>query len=166
MDGVASEGLRRVTRIVAAVALVAGPLAGMLIQAFDPASTPTESTARLVADAAAHPGRTQAVLITDGFVWLMVPAALLAARLAWRRAPALSLVAGVVSLAGWVAIGIMVAEDALIAQAGHAAFDRAHAVALTDAWSNSGLVSFYTDLFVLGHLVGTSSSARHSGVRA
>jgi hypothetical protein len=88
---------------LAAACLVVGPLAGASIEAFDPASKPTESTARLVADAARHPARTRAVLIADAFLWLMVPAALVAVRLAWRRAPALSLVAGVFSLTGWVA---------------------------------------------------------------
>src|SRR5262249_26935614 len=89
------------------------------------------------------------------FIWLMVPAVLFALSLAWRRAPGLSLAAGVFAVTGWVAIVSLATHDALIAQAGHRGYDQAQAVALTDAWSNSGLVNAYTALFVIGHLVGT-----------
>jgi hypothetical protein len=57
-----------------------------VVRAFSPATTQTESVARLIADAAAHPARTQVVLVANSFVWLMVPAALIAMSLAWRRA--------------------------------------------------------------------------------
>jgi len=147
--------VRRATGIAAAVCLVAGPLAGLLIEAFNPASTSTESIARYVVDAAAHPDRVHAVLLVDRFVFLLVPAALAAVWLAWRRAPVLSLVAGALSLAGWISIVIMVGQDSLIAQAARSPVDHAQAIALANAWSNSGAVDFYTTLFVAGHLLGT-----------
>jgi hypothetical protein len=155
MEETSSVRLRWVTAILAAVCLVAGPLAATVVRAFSPATKQTESVVRLIADAAAHPARTQVVLVANSFVWLMVPAALIAISLAWRRAPALSLAAAVFSVAGWVAIVSPAMQDALIAQAGHHGYDHAQAVALTDVWSNSGAVNVYTTLFVVGHLVGT-----------
>jgi DNA-binding CsgD family transcriptional regulator len=127
MDG--TVRVRRVTGVLAAICLVLGPLAGLLVRALAPVSSTTEPIARLVADAAASPGRANATLVADAFVWLLVPASLAAAWLAWRRAPVLTLVAGVLSLAGWTSIVIMAGQDALIVQAGHAAYDRAQAVA-------------------------------------
>lgn len=144
-----------VAGMLAAGCLVAGPVAALIVRVSSPAATTTESIAREIGDAAAHPDETHAVLIANGFVWLMVPAALAAVWLAWRRAPALSLAAGVFSLAGWVGIVALATQDALIAQAGRPGYDHAQAVALTNAWSNGGVVGAYTTLFVIGHVVGT-----------
>ncbi len=141
--------------LLATVALVAGPVAAIAARLFDPATSPTESIARLVADAAAHPGETHAVLVGDAFIWLMLPAALVAAGLAWRRAPALATAAGVLSLVGWTGIVALATQDALIAEAGHARFARGPAVTLATAWSNGGVVNTYTTMFVVGHLLGT-----------
>jgi hypothetical protein len=155
MEEMQSPRARRVAGILAAACLIAGPVAALIVRFASPAATTTESVAREVADAAAHPGRTDAVLIANGFIWLMVPAALAAVWLAWRRAPGLSLAAGVFSMAGWIGIVALATMDALIAEAGHGAYDRAQAVALTDGWSNGGLMNAYTTLFVVGHVVGT-----------
>jgi hypothetical protein len=150
-----SPRVRTVAGALAATCLVAGPLAALLARVFVPGSS-SASIAGQVADYAAHPGRTHALLVVGAFVWLMVPAALVAASPAWRRAPALSLVAGALSLAGWVSVVCLAAQDALIAQAGHPAFEHAQAVALTTAWSDSGLVNAYVNLFVVGHFFGTA----------
>ena len=160
MEETSSGRLRWVTAILAAVCLVAGPVAATVVRVFSPAATTTESVAREIGDAAAHPEGTHAVLIANGFVWLMVPAALVAVSLAWRRAPALSLAAGVFSLAGWVGIVALATQDALIAQAGRHGYDHAQAVALTNAWSNGGVVNAYTTLFVIGHLRGDGPAWR------
>jgi hypothetical protein len=94
-------------------------------------------------------------LQSASFVLLIVPAALAAVWLAWRRAPVLSLIAGALSLVGWTSIVIMVGQDSLIAEAARSSGAHAQAIALTNAWTNSGAVNFYTLLFVGGHLVGT-----------
>jgi hypothetical protein len=146
---------RMVAGMLAALCLVAGPLAVMVARFASPLAKTTESVAREVGDAAAHPDRTHIVLLADGFIWLMVPAVLAAVWLAWRTAPALSLAACVLSVAGWIAIVSAATSDALIAQAAHHAYDRAQAVALAHDWSNGGLMSAYTTLFVVGHVVGT-----------
>jgi hypothetical protein len=155
MEETQSPRVRLVAGILAAACLIAGPVAALIVRLASPLATTTESVARQVADAAAHPDRTNVVLIANGFIWLMLPAALAALWLAWRRAPGLSLAAGVFSVAGWIGTVALAADDALIAQAGHAAYDRAQAVALTDGWSSGGVMNAYTTLFVVGHVVGT-----------
>jgi hypothetical protein len=147
--------LKPVAAIPAAAVLIAGPVAAALVRLFDPATSPTESIAKLVADAAAHPAAAHAVLVADSFIWLMLPASLIAAWVAWRRAPVLGAVAGVLLLAGWAGVVALAAQDALIVQASHAGFGRAEAVALTTAWANGGVVNTYTTMFVAGHLLGT-----------
>src|SRR5262249_30830960 len=144
-----------VAGLLAAACLIAGPVAALVVRVASPAAKTTESIAREVADAAAHPDRTHILLVANGFVWLMVPAALAAVWLAWRRAPGLSLGAAVFSLAGWCGIIALATMDALIAEAGHHVYGPAQAVALTDAWSSSGVMNAYTTMFVVGHVVGT-----------
>jgi hypothetical protein len=144
-----------VYRYLAAACLVAGPLVGALIRAIEPAAVPTESMAAYMADYAAQPQRTQLMLMLDAFVWLMLPASLIAASLAWRRASTLSLVGGVVSLVGWMGVVMLVAEDVLIAVAGQTTQDVTQAAQLVEAWSNNGVVIWYMLLFVVGHTIGT-----------
>jgi hypothetical protein len=130
-------------------------VAAIVVRVSSPLAKSTESIARQVADAAAHPAETHAVLIGDRFIWLMVPAVLAAVWLAWRRAAGLALAAAVFSLVGWIAVVALASQDALLAQAGHPEFARAQAVALTKAWSDGGVVSTYATMFVIGHVVGT-----------
>lgn len=144
-----------ICRYLAAGCLLAGPLVGTLIRAIEPAAVPTQSMAAYVADYAAQPRRTDFMLMLDALVWLMLPASLIAASLAWRRASTLSLVGGVVSLVGWMGVVMLVAEDVLIATAGQSTQDVAHAAQLVEDWSNSGVVIWYMLLFVVGHTIGT-----------
>lgn len=154
VDVARSTGADRAARLLLAGCLVGGPLATIVVRAAIPASS-TASVARTISDYAAHPGATRTVLIADAFVFLLVPAALAAAGLAWRRAPVLALSAAVVSFVGWTAIMLLIAQDALVAVAGRSAYAGAQATAITDAWSNDTLVAVWFAVFIVGHIVGT-----------
>ena len=95
------------------------------------------------------------MLIADAFVFLLVPAALAATALAWRRAPVLSLLAGVVSLIGWSAIVMLEAQDALIAAAGRQVYLDGQGAAIATTWSNETLVAGTIAAFIAGHVLGT-----------
>jgi len=118
-------------------------------------SPSTASVARSVADYGQHGGATQLLLIADGFLMLLVPAALAATALAWRRAPVLSLVGGILSLFGWIAIVMLAAQDQLFAEAGRRVYAHDQAVAIASNWSSASLVGIYTVIFIAGHLFGT-----------
>jgi hypothetical protein len=147
-------GAERAARFLLAGCLVGGPLAAIVVRATVPASS-TASVARTVSDYAAHPGATRAVLIADAFVFLLVPAAVAAAGLAWRRAPVLALLAAVASFVGWTAIMMLIAQDALVAVAGRSAYAGAQATAIANAWSSETLVAVWLVAFIAGHIVGT-----------
>lgn len=147
--------VNRIARVLLAVCLVGGPLAGIVVRAAVPASS-TASVAESVADYGQHTGATQVLLIADGFLILLVPAALAAAALAWRRAPVLSLVGGVLSLFGWVAIVMLSAQDQLLAETGRSVYAHGQATAIAEHWSSAPLVNIYVVIFVAGHLVGTA----------
>jgi hypothetical protein len=147
-------GAVRAARFLLAGCLVGGPLAAIVVRATVPASS-TASVARTVSDYAAHPGATRAVLIADAFVFLLVPAAVAAAGLAWRRAPVLALLAAVASFVGWTAIMMLIAQDALVAVAGRSAYAGAQATAIANAWSSETLVAVWLVAFIAGHIVGT-----------
>jgi hypothetical protein len=144
----------RAARVLLAGCLVGGPLAGVVVRGVVPASS-TASVARTVSDYAAHPGATRTLLIADAFLFLLVPAALAAAGLAWRRAPVLALCAAVLSLIGWTAIMMLIAQDALEAVAGRAAYAGGQATAITNAWSDQTLVAVWIGAFIVGHILGT-----------
>jgi hypothetical protein len=108
-----------------------------------------------VSDYAAHPGAARTLLIADAFVFLLVPAALAAAGLAWRRAPVLALCAAVASFIGWTAIMMLIAQDALATVAGRSAYAGAQATSITNAWSSETLVAVWIGAFIVGHIVGT-----------
>ena len=95
------------------------------------------------------------MLIADAFLFLLVPAALAATALAWRRAPVLSLLAGVVSLIGWSAIVMLEAQDALIAAAGRQVYLHGQGAAIATTWSNETLVAGTIAAFIAGHVLGT-----------
>jgi hypothetical protein len=147
--------VNRIARVLLAACLIGGPLAGLVVRAAVPASS-TASVARSVADYGRHTGATQLLLIADGFLILLVPAALAATALAWRRAPVLSLLGGILSLFGWVAIVMLAAQDQLFAETGRAVYAHDQATAIADHWSTANLVSIYLALFVAGHLFGTA----------
>jgi hypothetical protein len=147
--------VNRIARVVAAICLVGGPLAGIVVRAAVPASS-TASVARSIADYGAHPGATQALLIADGFLVLLVPAALAVTALTWRRAPVLSLLGGLLSLFGWMAIVMLAAQDQLFAEAGRSVDAGGQSTALADHWSGANLVSIYIAVFIAGHLLGTA----------
>jgi hypothetical protein len=154
VDVARSTGADRVARTLLAVCLVVGPLAGVVVRAVVPASS-TASVARTVSDYAAHPGATRTLLIADAFLFLLVPAAVAAAGLAWRRSPGLALAAAAVSLVGWTAIMLLIAQDALAAVAGRSVYAGAQATAITDSWSSETLVSVWIAAFIVGHILGT-----------
>ncbi len=147
----------RVARLLVAACLVVGPLAGAVVRAAVPTPS-TASVARMVVDYGNHATATQILLIADGFLILLVPAALAATALAWSRAPFLSLIGGTLSLLGWCAIVMLAAQDALFAEAGRAihAPGAATATAIATSWSSGSLATIYTFMFILGHLVGTA----------
>jgi hypothetical protein len=149
-----STGADRAARTLLALCLIGGPLAGVVVRAVVPASS-TASAARTISDYAAHQGATRTLLIADAFLFLLVPAALAAAGLAWRRAPVLALTAAAASLVGWMAIMLLIAQDALAAVAGRPVYAGARATAITDSWSSETLVSIWIAAFIVGHIVGT-----------
>jgi hypothetical protein len=154
VDGARSTGADRAARFLLAGCLVGGPLAAVVVRATVPASS-TASVARTVSDYAAHPGATRTVLIADAFVFLLVPAAVAAAGLAWRRAPVLALLAAITSFVGWTAIMLLIAQDALVSVAGRPTYAGAQASAIADAWSSETLVAVWLVAFIAGHIVGT-----------
>ncbi len=154
MQQVRSPRVDRIARLIVAGCLVGGPLAGMVVRGSLP-SPATASIARSVADYASNPGATRAVLIADAFLFLLVPAALGATVLAWRRAPVLALLAGVVSLIGWSAIVMLAAQDALFAVAGRQVYAAGQGAAIATTWSNEPLVAGTIGAFIAGHLLGT-----------
>jgi hypothetical protein len=154
VDDARLTGADRIARFLLAGCLVGGPLAAVVVRATVPASS-TASVARTVSDYAAHPGATRAVLIADAFLFLLVPAAVAAAGLAWRRAPVLALLAAITSLVGWMAIMMLIAQDALVAVAGSSAAAGVQATAVADAWSSETLVAVWLAAFIAGHIVGT-----------
>jgi hypothetical protein len=147
--------VNRIARVLLAGCLVGGPLAGIVVRAAVPASS-TASVARSVADYGRHTGATQLLLVADGFLILLVPAALAAMALAWRRAPVLSLIGGILSLFGWIAIVMLAAQDQLFAETGRGVYAHGQATAIAEHWSSANLVGIYLAIFVAGHLFGTA----------
>ncbi len=155
MHDLSSLRVSRFARLLLAACLIVGPVAGIVVRASVPASS-TASAARSAIDYGRHTGATQLVLIADGFLFLLVPAALAATALAWRRAPLLSLLAGIFSLVGWTSIVMLAAQDALFAETGRAVYGSGDALRIATNWSGSALVTFYIGAFIVGHLVGTA----------
>ena len=138
MHDVSSLRVSRFARLLFAACLIVGPVAGIAVRASVPASS-TASAARSAIDDGRHSAATQMVLIADGFLFLLVPAALAATALAWHRAPLLSLLAGVFSLVGWTSIVMLAAQDALFAETGRAIYGSGDALRIASNWSGSAL---------------------------
>jgi hypothetical protein len=155
MQEVGQLKVDRIARLLLAACLIGGPLAGIVVRAAVPSSS-TASVARSVVDYGRHSGATQILLIGDAFLFLLVPAALAATALAWRRAPVLSLIGGILSLVGWTAIVMLAAQDALISEAGRQIYEPGQASALATSWSSEGLVNVYIVAFIAGHVLGTA----------
>ena len=92
----------RTSRTLGALALVGGGLAITLGSLFEPTQD-GDSVATTLAKIASHRTAQRATLVADLAAVLILPAVLLLARLAHRRAPRLAVVGGSLAVAGWFA---------------------------------------------------------------
>ncbi|MBM7786464.1 hypothetical protein [Tenggerimyces flavus] len=151
----ASSFVDSVRRYGLAVLMPLGPAAVAVLRFVLPYSTP-DSPATMVAQIAADPSAQRLVLWLSVVATLaLVPGAMAALSLTWRRAPVLSLVTSLLLVPGYLMIGAAGGGVDLFVSAGLArGVDTAVLAALASATLADPVSSLSTGVFVAGHLLG------------
>ena len=146
--------VRRLTRYAAAAIMLVPATSIAVGRLFQTDDSNTRETLDLIA---ADPDR-QFYFALFGYIGLItvVPAFLAAARLCRRRRPVLATVALVVNLAAYLGSFAMGAIDNLYLLGGLLPADQRDvaAIIIDKMWS-TGVAGFSTNLFVLGHIIGS-----------
>jgi hypothetical protein len=145
--------LRRATRVFAAVLIPVGPACVAALRYLLPYQT-SDNAADAVAAIAAAPDR-QYVVVWLGFLAMLtlVPGVLFVGRVARQRAPRLTAVALLLLVPGYLALGFLVAADAVAWYGVTRGFSPAIVADLFEHGHPSQLMS--AGVFVLGHVLGT-----------
>lgn len=148
-----SVGTSSLSRWAVALLLPIGPAAVAVLRYVLPYDT-VDGSADIASKALADPGRMSLVLWL-GFVAVLtlVPAVYVVGRLTRPRAPRLTLVAMLLLVPGYLALGWLTAEDQFLWSGTKAGLDAGQLARLVDAIHPSGAISGV--FFVLGHVVGT-----------
>ncbi|MGI9155783.1 MAG: hypothetical protein ACR2FG_04000 [Marmoricola sp.] len=145
--------LARVARLALAAALPVGPLAVALLRYLMPYST-TDDAATMVSRVYAHPGAQNALLWLGLLAILtLVPGVYAVTALLRPRAPRLAVVAAVLLVPAYLALGLMIASDYLLGAAAQVGLPQADAIRLLGGMHPTAAVA--TGIFVVGHVVGT-----------
>jgi hypothetical protein len=145
-------GYERLLRTSLATAIVGGPLGYLVGGLFAPAiHAPGPST--IAANAAANAVTNGVHLAAFVFASFLLPVGAAGlAYLAYRRAPWLATIAGMLGVVGWLPFSALAALDDLArAMAGHP--DRGSYAALLDRFTNDEVMSTYLLVYVICHLV-------------
>ncbi|HEY1488770.1 MAG TPA: hypothetical protein VGF84_21855 [Micromonosporaceae bacterium] len=143
--------IRSLSRALAALCLVVGPLALAIPATYSEADTDGAGQLRLAAGHLGMAGLSNALLLP---AILIVPAMIYAARLARRGSPRLAFFGGGIAALGWLAGLIGLGATGLIVYHGVGLPDQGAAAALIDRVGADPTVGTLTLLFVLGHVVG------------
>jgi hypothetical protein len=142
--------LQRLYRLVFAVCLVVVPLlTGLLVY-----SAPAGGGAANIAATAAHLGTAQVGLLLGLLASLLFPFGIIAmVWLAVPRSPWLATIGGGIALLGWTALIPFEVLSAMTYEMARLGQTAAY-VTLWDHLNNGGVMSAYTLIFIIGHLVG------------
>lgn len=148
-----SVGGRNLSRWAIALLLPIGPAAVAVLRFVLPYDT-VDDSATMARKALAAPDRMSLVLWL-GFVAVLtlVPAVYAVARMTRARAPRLTLIAMLLLVPGYLALGWLTAEDQLLWSGTKAGLDAGALTRLVESIHPSGAISGV--FFVLGHVVGT-----------
>ncbi|TDU83184.1 hypothetical protein EV138_5646 [Kribbella voronezhensis] len=148
-----SVGGRGLSSYAVALLLPIGPAAVAVLRYALPYYTVDDSTA-MANKVIAATGRMSLVLWL-GFIAVLtlVPAAYAVSRVTRQRAPRMTLVAMLLLVPGYLALGWLIAEDQLMFAGAKAGLDAGAITRLIDHLHPSGAVAGV--FFVLGHVVGT-----------
>lgn len=139
--------------VLAAALLPVGPAAVAVLRLALPYYT-AEGNAASLAAVAAHPGRQSAVLwLTFAAILTLVPGLFAAARVSREAAPRLTAWALLLSVPGYLSLGLLAGYDQLLYAVATSHVDPSAGLAVLDAAHPSIDVSI--GVFVLGHVVGT-----------
>jgi hypothetical protein len=142
-----------VSRLAIALLLPIGPAAVAVLRFVLPYDT-VDDSATMARKALAAPDRMSLVLWL-GFIAVLtlVPAVYAVARMTRARAPRLTLIAMLLLVPGYLALGWLTAEDQLLWSGTKAGLDAGALTRLVESIHPSGAISGV--FFVLGHVVGT-----------
>jgi hypothetical protein len=139
-------------RTLAAVCLVAGPLAAVCFELIAP-TTGSDSVEQQVQDVVANSGAMNVALAFDLLGLLLVPAVVFVAVVARAGAPRLAPMAGAVAFVGYLCLTVVVAGDALLVAAAKER-DRTAAVSLVHGFWDTWLVKVMLIGYLAGHILG------------
>lgn len=147
-----TESPERVVRVLAAVAIVGGPLAYLIGGVLEPAAH-ADGRATIAANAAASQGTDTAHLAAFMMASFLLPVGVVAlAWLAHHRAPWLATLGGILGVLGWLPFSALTALDDLAVAMARAPRGGSYA-ALWDDFAFDAVMNTYLLVYILGHLV-------------
>lgn len=145
-------GLQRVVRLLAAVAVVGGPLGYLLGGVLEPAAH-ADGQVTIAANAAANPAANTAHLAAFMIASFLLPVGVAAlAWLAHRDAPFLATIGGILGVLGWLPFSALTALDDLAVAMARAPRVVSYA-ALWDDFAYDAVMNTYLIVYILAHLV-------------
>jgi hypothetical protein len=152
----APRDLRRASRWFAAILMPLGPAAVAVLRFVLPYDT-SDEVPTMVAKIAADPGAQRLVLWMGVLaVFTLVPGAIVALRLARRRVPVLTAVAGLLLVPGYLGLTATVSgTDDYILAGTEGGLDQAVLSRLVELTTAAPYGSIYIGVFVIGHILGT-----------
>jgi hypothetical protein len=147
-----ATGPQRLVRVMAAVAIIGGPLGYLIGGVLEPAGH-TDGRATISANALADPTTNATHLVAFVIASLLLPVGTAAlAYLAWRRAPWLAVIGGTLGVLGWFPFSALTALDDL-AVAMTRAPDNGSFAGLWDVFAFDPVMNSYLIIYIVGHLV-------------
>jgi hypothetical protein len=148
----ALPGHQRLVRALTAVAIVGGPLGYLLGGVLEPAAH-AHGRVTIAANLAANPVTNTVHLAAFVVASFLLPVG--AAGLAWlayRRAPWLATIGGLLGVLGWLPFSALTALDDLAVAMAHPPVNGAYA-ALWDVFAYDAVMNGYLIVYIVGHLV-------------
>ena len=147
-----SPGPQRLVRALAAVAVVGGPLGYLVGGVLEPAAH-ADGRATIAANAAANPATNIAHLTAFMIASFLLPVGVVAlAWLAYRGAPWLATIGGILGVLGWLPFPALTALDDLAVAMARAPRGATYA-ALWDGFAYDAVMNTYLIVYILAHLV-------------
>lgn len=145
-------GPQRLVRVLAAVAIVGGPLGYLIGGVLEPVGH-ANGRVTITANATANPTVNAVHLVAFVIASLLLPVGVAAlAYLARRRAPWLAVIGGILGVLGWLPFSALTALDDL-AVAMTRAPDHGSFAGLWDVFAFDAVMNGYLFIYIVGHLL-------------
>lgn len=146
------SGPQRLVRVLAAVAIVGGPLGYLLGGVLEPAAH-ADGRVTIAANSAANPATNTIHLAAFMVASFLLPVGVVAlAWLAHRRAPWLATIGGIFGVVGWLPFAALTALDDLAVAMARAPQGGSYAT-LWDGFAYDAVMNSYLIVYILAHLV-------------